>query len=311
MSFYQAVRTIYKNKRKELSRYQMVYSQSKEASLTASGSLTVESALVLPFVLMILMSFLFLFYVMRFQLELQGAMDHAVQRASAYYYAAELADGRETETEKMNGADGITKDLLRGGITEAYLRAEILIQMKDKSFERAFVWGKKAGLSFLQSEFPDEDGMIDLVVSYRIKIPFLPGEKASLFMSQRSRRKAWTGSVRWSSQEDEDAQEEDVIVYVTEHGSVYHRELTCSHLRLNISSVRPDEIAQLRNISGGKYYQCEKCQDVIAGFYLYITESGDRWHTKLQCSGLTRNIKQIKQSEVGARPPCSRCGGGE
>ncbi len=309
MSFHRAVHKICNIKRKELSRYQILYGLRVKASLAFSGSLTVETAIVLPLFLIVMLSFLSLFSVIQFQAELQAAMDHAVQKAAVYYYAIDLIQNNEEAADEVAGANGISRELLTGGITDLYLRAEILSEIDEKVFERARVWGKKAGLSFLQSKFPDNEGVIDLVVSYQIQLPFLPSEKARLFMSQRSRRMAWKGSLRWKNEQGDGEEEtEETIVYVTETGKVYHLELTCSYLRLNIRSVRPDEVASLRNKSGGKYTACEKCGNDIVGFYVYITDSGDRYHNKLQCSGLTRNINRVLLSEVETLPPCSRCG---
>lgn len=307
MSFHKGVSQTCMNKRKELSRCRAWYSRSEETSLTSSGSLTVEAALILPFFLMVLLGFLSLFYIMQFQLQLQAAMDLAVQKAASYYYAVELIQGEEDTADDINGTAGISTDLLKGGITAAYLRAEIMSQLEDEIFDRAHIWGGKAGLTFLQSKFPDESGAIDLVVSYQVEIPFLPGESAWMLMSQRSRRMAWTGSTRWVSSDNKE-NSDDTVVYVTEYGSVYHMDLNCSYLRLNIQSVRPDEVASLRNKSGGKYNLCEKCGNTIAGFYVYITESGDRYHYKLRCPGLTRNIKPVMLSEVREKSACSRCG---
>lgn len=308
MSFHKAVLQT-KNIRKELSRYLAGYGRGERASLTLSGTLTVEAALVLPFFLMISLCFMSLFYIIQFQLQLQAAMDSAVQKAASYYYAAELIRGDENTAEEINGAAEIGSELLTVGITAAYLRTEILLQMDERIFERAHVWGGKAGLTFLQSEFPNEDGAIDLVVSYQIEFPFLPGSSTWMVMSQRSRRMAWTGSVRWSSKDRGDGEEDQTIVYITEHGSVYHVDLNCTHLRLNIKSVRPDEVVSLRNKNGECYSPCEKCKETMAGFYLYVTESGERYHYNLRCSGLTRNIQPVAISEVNGRAACSRCGG--
>ena len=307
MTVHEAVSQTYKNIRKELSRYQAGYGGNEESSLTLPASLTVEASLMLPLFLMIILSFLSLFHIMSFQLQLQSAMDCAVQKAASYYYAVQLAGKNEDAADSINEAASMERELITGGITAAYLRAEIISNMDNKIFERAHIWGGKAGLTFLQSSFPNEKEEIDLVVTYQVEIPFLPGENAWMLMSQRSCRRAWTGSVRWSSNDGET--NEEAIVYVTEHGSVYHTDLNCSHLRLNIKSVLPSEIATLRNGSGGKYYLCEKCQDSIAGFYFYITEKGDHYHYKLQCSGLTRKIRPVALSEVSDRSVCSRCKG--
>ena len=73
MTVHEAVSQTYKNIRKELSRYQAGYGGNEESSLTLPASLTVEASLMLPLFLMIILSFLSLFHIMSFQLQLQSA----------------------------------------------------------------------------------------------------------------------------------------------------------------------------------------------------------------------------------------------
>lgn len=44
-----------------------------------------------------------------------------------------------------------------------------------------------------------------------------------------------------------------------------------------------------------------------SGFWVYITSSGNRFHTDPNCAALRRNVKSVKLSEVSDRHCCSRC----
>lgn len=294
--------------RKELSRCRFLHNAGKRASVIPpagfrAGSLTVEAALVLPLFLIVMNSFLILFQVMIFQVHLQAAMDCAVQKASAYYYAVEqIQKGEDADTVEEAGELG--RELLTWGITAAYLKGQIFAEMDERFWEAPWLQGGRSGLTLLQSRFPDEEGAIDLVVSYRIRLPFWPGRIGTVVMSQRSRRMVWTGTVRWRPKEEEQSEK---MVYVTENGSVYHLNPDCSHLHLSIQTVWKEELSGLRNQNGGKYNACERCVRLQNVLYVYITDSGDRYHNSLSCPGLVRNIRRVPLSGLSL-PPCSRCG---
>ena len=88
---------------------------------------------------------------------------------------------------------------------------------------------------------------------------------------------------------------------------VYHKDYHCSHLDLSIRMTHLELVEGLRNENGGKYYPCEHCVKGNGG-NIYITNSGDRYHSSLSCSGLKRTIYAIPISEAAGKGACSRCG---
>ena len=90
-------------------------------------------------------------------------------------------------------------------------------------------------------------------------------------------------------------------------GLVYHKDYHCSHLDLSIRMTHLELVEGLRNENGGKYYPCEHCVKGNGG-NIYITNSGDRYHSSLSCSGLKRTIYAIPISEAAGKGACSRCG---
>lgn len=123
---------------------------------------------------------------------------------------------------------------------------------------------------------------------------------------------AWTGKecVNEEGQAGGEEKEKEPMIYVTENGSVYHKDIGCSYLDLSISHVSKNAAEGLRNHYGEKYSPCETCgkgQD--QGGMVYITETGNRYHTLESCSGLKRTVRMEKQSHVsGKMHACSRCG---
>ena len=96
------------------------------------------------------------------------------------------------------------------------------------------------------------------------------------------------------------------MVYITPHESVYHTDLNCTHLALDISV--DDEVEKYLE---GKtvYKECEKCTKYHDGeiVCLYVAKEGEAYHTDLSCSGLKRTVQQVDKSTLKGVKPCQRC----
>ena len=100
------------------------------------------------------------------------------------------------------------------------------------------------------------------------------------------------------------------MVYVTEWESVYHESESCSYLHLSVNQVSYDSLDKRMNQYGEHYHKCGKCWgENTVQRNVYITESGNHYHSFSGCSGLTRHVKLIKKSELKNLKVCTRCGG--
>lgn len=144
-------------------------------------------------------------------------------------------------------------------------------------------------------------GEIDIVLRYALKTPVM---NRFLAIKQRSIVKAWTGKDITVSQN---------IVYITENGRVYHTTRECSHLVIKINKAIFSKINNLKNVYGEKYDRCFICvkSSLDSGDKIFITEDGNKYHSSLTCSGLTRNVIAVEKSSVGEMPLCSGCAKGE
>lgn len=130
----------------------------------------------------------------------------------------------------------------------------------------------------------------------------------SIWLHTTVKVRAWTGK-EWEVFQDGDGQEEEEMVYVTESGTVFHRNPGCSHLNLSVSRVGSAHIQSMTNRRGERYSACEICcLGQAPGGSVYITSSGNRYHNLENCSGLKRTLKMVKRSQVKGMSPCSRCG---
>lgn len=165
---------------------------------------------------------------------------------------------------------------------------------------------KEAGMYayVLDGNGPDEVTLPD-VYSYQPVGGIVPLPK--VWMHNTIKVHAWTGRA-YEAFEDS-VQEEEEMVYVTESGGVYHRNVSCSYLNVSVSQVGGSRISSMKNSYGENYEPCEICSrsQKPAGT-VYITKKGNRYHNLVSCSGLKRTVRMIKISETGGLPACNRCG---
>ena len=145
-----------------------------------------------------------------------------------------------------------------------------------------------------------KDDYIDMVYTYDYKLPVL---SKTITITQRAKVKDWTGT---------DMTKDYELVYITKYGNVYHSTKECSHLILYITGTEYGKVGEARKEQGEKYTPCEFCgnKKISDTTTVFITADGNRYHTNLQCSGITRNIIEIDIKEVDNRKPCSSCNGG-
>ena len=117
--------------------------------------------------------------------------------------------------------------------------------------------------------------------------------------------KPWTG---YDLTKGKTRAEEEQIVYMTEYGSVYHKNRSCAHLSLSIQAVSSVRVKDKRNESGECYYPCEYCDEDGIYTVFFITLHGNRYHTTTKCQGLKRNVRSLPVSETEGVKPCSKCG---
>ena len=138
-------------------------------------------------------------------------------------------------------------------------------------------------------------------VNYYIKIPISFFVVKGVGICQKSKSHKWIGDRTDGKQSD--------YVYVTKHGTVYHRSRKCHYLDLSIKSTDYAQISSMRNKNEHKYSACSGCvaKNHVAG-KVYVTDYGTCYHSDLACSGLKRTIYLILLEETGGKRACGKCG---
>lgn len=253
--------------------------KSKRASAFTSlkGSITVEASMAVPIFFFAVLCLLYLMEMMAVQTSVRSGLQFA---------------GKEAATEAA---------VIRV-VSPASVKSDVINAIGAERLERSIVQGGSSGIDCSGSRISPLTGIGQVSAKYKIKIPVPLFHIAVIPCEETLKIKAWTGYEKAGFH-----MTDDEIVYVTETGLVYHRDYNCTHLDLSIRMVGRQDVAGLRNHSGGKYHACERCGGAGSGG-VYITDTGNRYHSSLSCSGLKRTVYAVHISEVAGKGACSKCG---
>jgi Flp pilus assembly protein TadG len=220
---------------------------------------------------------LFFFRVLQVETQVQEALDYASRKTACE--AAIVSSGTALHVS-----------------AEAYFRKEF----SQYSLPNTYIKGGSKAVSLLGSTY--ENNYVTLKATYTMKVPIEFFGWKGFVVAQGSKVHKWIG--------DRDDGEKTDYVYVTERGTVYHRDRKCNYLDLSIQTVNMSAVSSKRNKNGNIYYACSDCAagKTVTG-NVYITNYGTCYHTKASCSGLKRTIYLIPVTEAGSKRACSKCGG--
>ena len=266
----------------------------KEVSLSAS--MTLEASIALPLFIFFFVNIIGAIEIIRVQSEMEGVLHQVGNEVTIMAY--DIREGEDLIGVNNGGAAEV-------GALSGYAIYQVKRRLEDKLTGNPVMDGIN-GLNMLLSGIMTGGDIVDIVVDYRVH-PIIPLIGFKDFMVEsRYYGHAWTGYDVTGGSDLNDIQEE--MVYVTEHGEVYHRDVGCRYLKPSVKSVPYSQVGSLRNKDRSKYYPCEYCGGNVAGGNVFITDYGEKFHTNVSCPGLKRKIYTIPISEVGGRGPCSGCG---
>jgi hypothetical protein len=180
--------------------------------------------------------------------------------------------------------------------------------LNEEEINKYYIVNGYKGLDFGRSQFMLENEDIDLVLTYRIKIPIPLKIVEEIPLMNRVMVRAWTGNHYGSSSQP--ALEELEMVYVARSAlesevSVYHTVASCYHIN-RIS--QPLLLSQVKDI-----LPCELCVKDLDNLpdhkTVYITtRAGERFHIDQQCSAITRYVLTVPLGDLGEKArECTNC----
>lgn len=276
---------------------------------SSKASMTVEAAVVLPIFLFFVLSMGNAIEMIRLHSKLELAMWNVGNEVAVYGYAmqdgASGSDGGTTErdgTSEQGKTGSDSYDIPAGLLSLAYTRSRVEELLGTEYLDASPLSKGADGLNFWETNL-QENGQFDLVVTYEVSPDAGLLDVWRFRMANRYYGHLWNGyDLSSVAQEGQQG-----WVYVAENGEVYHEDRNCTHLQLSIREVSLAQALTARNEDGERYEACSVCGGEADGECVYITQSGDCYHSSRQCSGLKRTIYTIPRGEIDDYRPCSRC----
>lgn len=244
--------------------------------LSLKGSLSLEASLVMPLFMFFLMTILMGIEIVR----LQSNVIEALHQGEGMAFA-------------------IKSSSISPSVCNEY------ISTKDNPY--VCIDDKESGLKFSDKSSIESNGLIKLYADYSVKpfISVIPLKK--MHIEDKVVGHAFTGFVPI----DGGIINIDLgeYVYITRSGIKYHLSESCSYLNVHSRQVSYEELVNVRNKNGGKYYPCERCRPSQSGS-VYITEDGGSYHSRKDCYSLRRTIRivPLKEAIDNGYSLCSKCG---
>ena len=165
---------------------------------------------------------------------------------------------------------------------------------------------KQAGMyAYLTGESSAEDITLPDIYSYEPFGGLVPLPKVVIYNHVKVH--AWTGRTFEGDSGNESTPEK--MVYITESGSVYHKDPGCSYLNVSLKQIPGTSVLAANNQYGGHYTACETCsRNQKPAGVVFVTEQGNHYHNLETCSGLKRTVRMVKETETSGMKCCSRCG---
>lgn len=269
------------------------------------ASLTVEASFVMPLVILVGVSFLYMIKILDFQMELYTAMADAADLVSAYSYTYDEISSSTDEEKKESQEEGLMSEYGDPLITTALVYSSI-----SGKVDSSLIVGGFAGIYLGDSSIRVENEKITITAVYYIKIPIMLNNSFTIKQCLRLCTRAFTGDNSYA-EANKDNESDTTYVYITETGTVYHTDENCSYLNPKISQISKQQIEGLRNSSGAKYYQCRICiKQGQTPDNLYVCTYGTRYHSDINCRELKRSIKKVSIDEVKEMRECAKCKSG-
>lgn len=235
------------------------------------GYITVEASIVVSLFLFFLLGMTGLYKVLMAEAHIHQALASTAEYMGQYAYLDKKLINSLTAT----------------GQCQSYLGEDFYVEQ--------MVNGGKKGIWVKVASDEKNEKILLLTATYQVQVTLPLLGTYSTTLSNQIKQKTFVGFSK------EEFMEEDNYVYVTPNREAYHLRRDCTHLQLDVRSIR--------SIPLGKYAPCHYCGMGVEGKLFYLAKNGEVYHCNEDCVGLKRTVRRVKRSTVESLGACSRCGG--
>ncbi len=267
----------------------------------AAASLTLEAALALSLFVFAVVCMILPMQIMNTERKIQAALEAVGEDYSRYAYLQEMLE--KGAAADIPGAGEFAKSFcsyLAPGAAEGYAQLMVMQHLDTNAVKH---------VRMLRSAILEDGETFDLILDYEVQMPFPVLGIGRIGRTARCRRRAWIGTPGKDGGIGGDETDlDDEVVYVGKYSTRYHKNRSCHYLDNNLVPVAYEQVAGMRNESGGKYYGCRVCgRNAGAGSTVYIMPSGTSYHTTKNCTAINAYVRAVRLSEVVHLGACSYC----
>ena len=272
-------------------------------SNTLKGSLTIEASISIPLFMIVISVLISITSALYLQLSMQIALEETVRQASKTAYISNLFLSLDEEYQQTISSNSIIMDNITTSLlSAAYLKTVFTKEDNENLVNSPMIINGNKGLHFYSSSIDLDEGIADIILSYKVKLPFLPENIFNFSLTNRCYIRLYTGKELAKKQTAT-----DTYVYFTSHGSVFHFNRYCQYLlnytdANNYKSLSPD-------IS-----KCARCVTITTeqlkeqNPIVYITKSQEFFHTSLNCPTFTGDVFRTAYSSLNDSDKiCQQC----
>ena len=268
------------------------------------ASMTLEASLALPIFLLFFLTVGSSLEMIRFHSRMEMALWEVGRETCAYGTVLRdtdwLSTSGETSAKVKEKNQGLFEAIESYALSQTFLRGRVEEYLSREYLEEAPVVLDEKGLHSNGGSFVNSDDTVEFAVMYEAKPKWTVAGFRSFHLRNYYLGRMWTGF---------DVEGEDQgIYYLAENAQVYHRDLTCSHIKLQPELVPCSVLTTAVNGHGSHYRACAICAREAPGNEVWISPEGECYHLKRDCPGLKRTIRTVTWKEAMNYRPCSRCG---
>ena len=269
-----------------------------------NGSLTIEASIAFPIFILASFAVISIISIIYLQLSMQLALEETIRQTSktAYISSLFLSLDEVSQNTISNEDPSIAENLTASIISSAHLKNQFINEENKKMINHPLIINGENGVSFLSTSIDLEEGIADVVITYKTKLPFIPESFFSFNLSNRCYIHLYTGKELSKKQTAV-----DTYVYFTSHGSVFHFNRYCQYLLDYTEAIR------YKNLNG-LLSSCKKCVDETIDYLsstnpiVYTTERNYCYHISLNCPTFTGNVFRISYSSLKEDDQlCQKC----